>query len=357
MKHPLLMAAAAATILALTTPLLVSHVESEPVVAAYFYVWYGEGRHWDSTVIDIPGLGYYSSESNATIEAQLRLIRDAGIDVLFISWWGPGPYEDRVAKKVFSHLKEFGLKAAILLEPYLGNYPNAYGKEWWSEALAYVKRNFIDAYPDTYFYLDGKPLVLAFNPIGECYNPSSDFPDYAIKIVGNDVGNGGYRDWDLWPDYLAPWVTSKNIELRLRRDGYVAIAPRFDDRIFCQHGGRENCGERLIDPNLELGAYRQQWEWILRNRDKVKIVAIYSWNEYHERSMIEPHHDATADVEPSYLYNITKEFIARIQVQDVAYGCDSSVAAVAGAVLALASAIALIVTYARRVTYSEPSSG
>ncbi len=300
-RYSLIMIIAIAVMVTTSTLQLSSNSCAGPVVATYFYVWYGEGRHWDSTVIDAPIWGNYSSGNESIIIKQLRLIRDAGIDALFISWWGPGSYEDRVAKKVFSYLPRFGLRAAILLEPYLGNDPYKYDKEWWSGVLAYVKQNFIDAYPDTYFYLDGRPLILAFNPIGMSYEPRRDFPEYSIRIVGNDIDNAKYQDWDLWPDY----DTGLSGNLRIRKDGYVAIAPRFDDEHFRPGGVPQ------YDPDLTQGWYQKQWEWILRNKDRVGIIAIYSWNEYHERSMIEPHSDATAAKDPYYLLNLTREYIAK----------------------------------------------
>ncbi|BES80640.1 hypothetical protein [Pyrodictium abyssi] len=278
--------------------IVTAHAEQNPIVAVYFYAWYGEGlggRHWNDSaytpIVDEPLIGYYSSLDPDTIEWQLRLLKQAGIDVLFISWWGPNSYEDRAARLVFENLKRFDLKAAILVEPYLGGDPSLYDYEWWLQVLDYIKKNYIDKYPSVYFRWEGKPLVLAYNPIGMKCRPNTD--EFTVRIVGNDIDNAGYQDWDLWPDYLAPWTTDKPIELRVRQDGYVAIAPRFDDRVFCELGVRTGCDQRLLDPNYTLQAYVKQWEWILQHKDQVRLIAIYSWNEYHERSQIEPHYDAT----------------------------------------------------------------
>jgi len=305
-------------VLSLILP-IVSLADTTPIVAVYFYVWYGNGlgsRHWNDSpytpVIDEPLIGYYSSLDPDTIEWQLRLLNDADIDVLFISWWGPGSYEDKATRLVFENLKRYGLKAAILVEPWLGNDPNLYDSKWWSQVLDYIWRNYVEKYPEVYFYWEGKPLVLAFNPIGMNYRPMSTI--FTIRIVGNDIDNAHYQDWDLWPDYLAPWTTSKDIVLRVRYDGYVAITPRFDDTIFCELGIRTNCGQRLIDPDYTIQAYVKQWEWILRNKDRIRLIAIYSWNEYHERSMIEPHYDSTKPKELVYdPYTITKNYTSLLR--------------------------------------------
>ncbi len=300
-------------------------------IAVFYYVWYDDGlggRHWNDSavtiVVDRPLIGYYSSLNDSVIEWQLRLIKDAGIDVLFISWWGPGSFEDRAAQKVFKLLRKYGLKGAILIEPYkpynLLNISRVYGKEFWGEVLDYVYKHYVEPYNDVYFHLDGKPLVLAFSPVGLVYRPSDD--RFTIRVVGTwvDYFNllslfGIHIDWDLWPDYLAPWTSGdKDVELRIRRDGYVAITPRFDDTRMCKAGARILCWMRTLDPNYTLKAYIKQWEWILRHRDEIRIVAIYSWNEYHERSEIEPHVDAT---KPKWLdydpYTITREYVAKIK--------------------------------------------
>ncbi|MEM4534820.1 MAG: hypothetical protein QW764_02120 [Desulfurococcaceae archaeon] len=286
-----------------------TYVDRSVTVGVYFYVWYSsDGRHWDPSVdpawavVEQPVIRFYDSRDESVIKWQLKLIRDAGIDFIVISWWGPGSFEDEAAKAVVKHLREYGLKFAILVEPYLGNDPSLYNKEFWFSVLNYLKANYISIYDDVYFKLHGKPLVLAFNPIGLSYRPHEDFPEFTIRITGNDIDNAKYQDWDYWPDYL---LHSDSVELRVRRDNVVSIIPRYCDTHFRTPGV-------CLDPDLTQGFYRKQWEWILKNADKVSIVMITSWNEYHERTQIEPSFsNQTAD--PWFLYNTTKEYIALLR--------------------------------------------
>ena len=273
-------------------------------MCVYYYPWYGGPDHPWVNVTDTPVLGYYSSGRLSVISRHLSWLRSLGVDCLIISWWGPGHYTDQVARLIYERLDNYGLKAAIMIEPYLGQDPSLYNASWWNETLAYLRENYISKYPDAYLRLDGKPLVLAFNPIGMKYNPSQDFPEYTVRIVGNDVDNARYQDWDLWPDYDKELAG----ELRIRRDGYVALAPRFDDEHF------RPGGVPPYDPDLTQGWY--QWQWVLRHRSQVRIVAIYSWNEFHERSAIEPHSDATAHINAYYLYNLTKHYIREFKRSD-----------------------------------------
>ena len=276
-------------------------------VGVYFYPWYSisQNRHWINFT-DKPIIGLYDSYNETVIRWQLKLIKDAGIDFIIFSWWGPSDFTDYTIKTIIRYLREYGLEFIILIEPYI-NYtdPGPYDESFWEYTLNYLRDNYIELHRDLYFCLNGKPLILAFNPIGMTYNPSNDYQEYMIRIVGNDIDNARYQDWDLWPDY------DKDLSglLRIRRDGYVAIAPRFDDKHF-----RSNDSSRY-DPYLDKEWYKKQWEYILANRGKIKVIAIYSWNEYHERSMIEPHIDATANTSPYYLYNLTKQYIEKLKKQ------------------------------------------
>ncbi|MCE4608821.1 MAG: hypothetical protein F7C36_00355 [Desulfurococcales archaeon] len=290
------------TVLALS-PLIQAKAENSPIVCTYYYAWYGGPDHPWTNILDTPVLGFYNSSYIDILVKQLKWIREAGIDCLIISWWGPGHFTDLNARKVFELLAEYGLKAVILVEPYLGQDPSNYNATWWNQTLAYIDENYIGRYPDSYLYLDGKPLVLAFNPVGETYKPDNA-SGYAVRIVGNGVDGSGYKDWDLWPDYDKQLTG----ELRIRKNGYVALAPRYDDEHFRPGGVPQ------YDPDLSRGWYQRQWEWVLEHQDQVRIIAIYSWNEYHERSMIEPHNDATAYLrDPFYLYKITADYIQKLE--------------------------------------------
>jgi hypothetical protein len=285
---------------------LPAHASSRgPVVCVYYYVWYGGPDHPWINYRDTPVLGLYNSSHLSVIARHLAWLRDLGVDCLIISWWGPGHYTDKVAQKVFELLPSYGLKAVIFVEPYLGSdHPEYYNKTWWSQTLAYIKENYIDKYPESYLYIDGKPLVPAFNPIGLAYDPRPDFPQYAIRIVGNDIDNAKYQDWDYWPDYDRGLTG----QLRIRRDGYVAIAPRYDDEHF------RPGGVPPYDPDLSKGWYVKQWKYILKHRSEIGVIAIATWNEFHERTMIEPHNDATAvEKDPYYLYSLTQHYIEKLR--------------------------------------------
>lgn len=82
-------------------------------IGAFYYPWYGGApnyRHWSNANGDerfqrrppasisaksYPVIGPYDSLQPATVDRHLEWARQAGIDVLISSWWGPAGYEDR----------------------------------------------------------------------------------------------------------------------------------------------------------------------------------------------------------------------------------------------------------------------
>ena len=54
-----------------------------------------------------------------------------------------------------------------------------------------------------------------------------------------------------------------------------------------------------------------EWNHTTSDAGKVSLVLIYSWNEYHERTAIEPHIDATSAA-PDYLFNQAGHYISKL---------------------------------------------
>ena len=49
-----------------------------------------------------------------------------------------------------------------------------------------------------------------------------------------------------------------------------------------------------FDWNMSMGVYCSEWNYVTANRATVNLVLLYGWNEYHERTELEPHTDFTA---------------------------------------------------------------
>ena len=259
------------------------------------------------------GNGYYDSQNSNLTRAELLEMRKVGIGFILISWWGSNAtnardnYTDVSARTVFDVLRnnpnDFrGMKAAILVENYptrFPNKPNLYKVDPGniSAVYSYISDEFVQKFPDQYFYWNGKPLILFFSPQWIVLNSIRQSPDYA-QFSTRTLGDETFIDWRFAEEtpVLSP-------------DGFVTVMPRFDSYYLFKSGCRTNAIR--IDVNLDY-LYAQQWNAIIGRKSDLGIVAIYSWNEYHERTEIEPHMDASLKP-PFQLYFQTEHYVDQIK--------------------------------------------
>ncbi|MCL5069183.1 MAG: hypothetical protein M1368_12655 [Thaumarchaeota archaeon] len=50
----------------------------------------------------------------------------------------------------------------------------------------------------------------------------------------------------------------------------------------------------------------------MSHRSSVKLVTIYTWSEYHDRTEIEPHFDYTYNGSAYYLLNQTSNYVTKL---------------------------------------------
>lgn len=87
----------------------------------------------------------------------------------------------------------------------------------------------------------------------------------------------------------------------------MAVVPRIDGCSYYLGDPQQRGGCLQFDSNLTLGLYQYEWNYVIQNRSQVKLVLIYSWNEYYERSAIEPHYEPTGILSP--LANDTSSYV------------------------------------------------
>jgi hypothetical protein len=186
----------------------------------------------------------------------------------------------------------------MMVEPF-----NESGTYNFTEIYKWVYMNLVQQYPTVYFKVDDKPLLCFFN--GQHMTAPGIFQRdgrFTVKIVGND----NTAEWQY------DGVTKKNnspTAIPFPRDRQISVSPRFDDFYV-----REN--NETVDAKLEY-LYAQQWQKALSyvKQNAIDFITITTWNEYPERTEIEPHYDATASNQDAYyLYNTTKEYISQVHL-------------------------------------------
>ncbi len=115
------------------SPPPVSGPEPSYKVAAFYYPWYGDPKydqdwsHWTQNghvpPLDIasdfyPALGPYSSNDPGVVAQHMAWLRQAGVGVIVVSWWGRGSPEERPIPLILQAAARYGIKVAFHIEPY-----------------------------------------------------------------------------------------------------------------------------------------------------------------------------------------------------------------------------------------------
>ena len=299
-------------------------------IGAFLYLWYGspgpktglDTPGWNSSsypgggaVVDTPATGYYASDDNQTFACQVDQMQKAGLSFAVISWWGPSTHGEselinRATHDFFAFLKSTGstFRAAIMVDAYNGtsNLSNSSLESDYS----YVYSSFVKPYGNWYFDWEGKPLLLFFNPV----YPSYDNATYTVRTIGNRPNSVDWVFWDAPAQYFQGQAGDTNAtndegQPLISADGEVTLVPRIDSHF---DAGYSSGSYLRFDQSLSLGLYQEQWNYVIDHRSQIGLVLIYSWNEYHERSAIEPHADFTADVGSTYLLNLTAYYVSAL---------------------------------------------
>ncbi len=289
------------------------HSESAVKVGLYYYVWYTDD--WENlhkNCIDTPFVGQYSSQNVTVIKKHLEWLSELDIDFLIVSWWGINSYEDNSTKILFSTVEQEGyaIKLAILVEPFNSTIGRCTSGQYnFTTIYNYIYTTYVSRYSDIYMKLYNKPLLCFFNdenmtPHGQIESDNR----FGSRIVGLEpYVNWTYCSVDAWR-WGKHWGNNTfTVEQMLCVDGEINVLARFDDRT-CNR-----TTDTVIDPNYTEGLYDEQWSKVihLAREGKVNIVTITSWNEYAERTQIEPCIDKTSykKDDPFFMLHETQRYI------------------------------------------------
>ena len=287
-------------------------------LAALMYLWFGfdlntgesigglKSSHWNTDsgnfgsrvgVTDEPEYGFYASDAASVIAQQLADMEEAGISVILMSWWGSGDSDldgvnenkeseamARAANVLLNYvsINSAPFKVALLVEPYMPR-PEGIPLAQKQSILDELWSNVYNAYPDLMFQWEGKPLLVTWAPL-ELKTPND--PRFTVKTWGSYFGGLNWKiesgqDWNWYPD--PAWLPHM-----ISDDGMYVVFPRFDEYWPYIMGREFSYPYRRVDPLLTEGVYEQTWQVAMDNRDDIKLIVLYSWNEHKEHSAIEP---------------------------------------------------------------------
>ena len=287
-------------------------------LGAFYYPWYfnqeidGRWDHWGEGGFDppldiasdfYPVLGAYSESDPAVLAQHFSWLREAGVGVIISSWWGQGNFTDRALPLMLDIADHYGIKIAFHIEPYGGRT---------AESLADDIHYLYDKYGDypaffwttetSLFSLDDRPKGLFFiwaSVVPDDNSPgvSSEYWQETMDTLHNE--NPGAI---VLTDQNDPvWITLGHFDgsynygvLDADQVGYKwalslptgtwyvpGINPGFSAM-------RIGAPDWVDTPRRDGSTYDDRWERMFAVGIEPMLVAITTFNEWHEGTQIEP---------------------------------------------------------------------
>lgn len=297
-------------------------------VHTFYYNWYGSTTmdgtpfhwkhdilpHWSDTTWDhaggfpggediganyYPQIGCYSSNDKTVIREHMKMIQEAGIGVLVITWWGIQSYEDKSIQKYLDAAEDFNLKVAFHIEPFYKTIDE------FKSSIEYINTTYGN-HPASY-KVDDKLFYYVY----DSYKISAE--DWSKVLTPN--GEMSLRGTSSDGTFIGLWVNENEHEFFLNSgfdgfytyfasDGFVygstsknwKIISKFakeNDLIFIPCAGPGYIDTRIRPWNAanikdrERGAYYENM-FTVAVQSKPNYIGITSFNEWHEGTQLEP---------------------------------------------------------------------
>lgn len=298
--------------------LLATLLIARPLVMAHYMPWYESkpvsghwGWHWtmnhfdpDSRDVDgrkglasryRPVIGAYDSSDPDVIECQTLQMKIAGIDGLFIDWYGTKDLNDyailnKNSQRMIDACSKIGLKFSIVLEdqviPQLVKAGKATPEEFGVSALRWLKSDWFKR--DGYLRWNGKPILMMFGP--QFYKDAdldSLFGSGPALFTllgkrGPAVGAFGWPEPQVGNE--KSWAQLSAFYDRAKQwPSSVPVAyPRFED-IYKQANVGPGYGEIRDDSGA---TFKKSLE--MATKSGAPFIQVATWNDWGEGTQIEP---------------------------------------------------------------------
>jgi glycoprotein endo-alpha-1,2-mannosidase len=294
---------------------------------AFYYPWYGnpqtDGRYanWNHPVAvrnepprtypggdDIganfyPALGCYSVNDPVTLREHMRQLRRAGIGVICASWWGRDTFTDRALPGLFEAAEKAGLFVSLHLEPFPGR--NAVTTR---DAMVYLIDRFGDS-PALHRLprLNNRPVFFVYDSYltdaeewasilqpGGTRSIRGTREDAVVIGLWVKEGDGAFMAEGGFDGFYTYFATDGfTYGSTLANWPQLAAWARANEKLFVPCVAPGYIDTRIRPWNFlntrarEQGAYYDRM-WTAALALAPELVAITSFNEWHEGTQIEP---------------------------------------------------------------------
>lgn len=288
---------------------------SERKVGMAYTTWnrinvrWGEGRSWD-----IPQTGPYSSDDRNVIRRHGEILRDAGVDFVFVDWSNNTCYDPdtmRNSRADFRMIEEATdalfeewshLEGAPQIALFAG--PGHSGVENWKNGnhqrkVDQIYRDYVEKYPDLYFRCDGKPLLICYGATPTLFGVHPEWNDerFSVRWMTGYVGqqNALFDAETLAADTYWSWEERGTQTYRVYNGEVEAVT--------CTAASRAQSIEGKEDYIPAIG--RKNGETLRRQFERASLLGakyaiVVSFNEW--TTSEQPSPEISKDIEPSKMY-------------------------------------------------------
>ena len=289
--------------------------QPSPKMAAFYYPWYfnpefdGSWDHWGNGPpedIDsdyFPLLGPYSMSDPQVLAQHFAWLRQAGVGLIISSWWGRGNPTDQALPLMLDIADHFGIKIAFHIEPYGGRTATSlisdinyiydhYGEHpaffWTTDTSRYSPENqpkglfflWASGVPDTDqpavahdYWQETLDTLHAADPGAIVVTDQND-PAWVIESHFDGSYNYGVLDVDEVGYNWAKGLPTGAWYIPGINPGFSAKKIRYE--------------EWVDTPRRDGETYDDRWERMFAVGIEPALVAVTTFNEWHEGTQIEP---------------------------------------------------------------------
>ncbi len=270
---------------------------------------------WGKNTWDTPLYGNYYSDDREMIAKHAKLLRDAGVDFIFVDWTNNTTYDPATMREQLSDFRmieeatdllfeiwskiEGAPKICIFAGPGHSGPENVKnGKH--QKKVDQIYSSYVEKYPDMYFNYEGKPLLMCYGATPNQYGSKPAWKDdrFTIRWVTGYVGQQDGL-------YNVKTLASRNNWWSWEERGLQTYSV-LDDRVECVTCTAASRGQGSEGDENYIPAYERENGLTLKKQfqranDLVAgMVILVSWNEWTKGEQPSP--EGSKDLEPSKIH-------------------------------------------------------
>ena len=283
-------------------------------VGIAYSTWHTASRNWGEGTWDIPLDGPYLSDDRDVIYRHAVLLRDAGVDFIFVDWTNNTNYDPATMREQRADFRMIEEATDLLFEVWstvegapkicIFAGPGHQGIESVNNGnhdkkVDQIYRDYVEKYPDLYYQYEGKPLLMCYGATPNQYGTRPTWSDdrFTVRWVTGYVGQQSSLFHSKTKESRSFWSwEERGAQTFTTIDGRVEC-------ITCTAASRQQSKE---GESGYIPAYGRDNGMTLKKQFQrandlgAGMVILVSWNEWSKGE--QPSAEVSKDLEPSRIH-------------------------------------------------------